>query len=398
MRRFLQRAVRQRPPGAPTELRLVYGGQVCGSARPSSTRYGPGCTSGCSSPTRVGPEARRGLVTALWGDRPEGVTWTTKAFASELYDRDEFGRFARAWWPVLRPQDVLGWLGDEDRVRDAGRDWLSHPDAAALAESWSDVPGDVSVADVALLDELRALLGEPPRPNRRRARSRNMGIDFAGDDIRELSTVTDRYYSAPERPTRPDNYDGVRARAGGRGPGHLADAVADGEPARAAGELDDRRRRGAERLARTRTRRRARQDAMRGTQPPVPADHQLPELGRDLRVRGEWCAVRSRTPICRRRSAVPVRRRNIGWSTRPRSQRQCGRRDRAALRVEGTVGVIARRRRARSGRRLARPGRPAGAGRGRPASQGHRVRRVVVVEPDEIAAETQPASAVSTSS
>jgi len=35
-----------------------------------------------------------------------------------------------------------------------------------------------------------------------------MGIDFAGDDIRELSTVTDRYYSAPERPTRPDNYDG----------------------------------------------------------------------------------------------------------------------------------------------------------------------------------------------
>jgi len=35
-----------------------------------------------------------------------------------------------------------------------------------------------------------------------------MGIDFAGDDIRELSTVTDRYYSRPERPGRPENYDG----------------------------------------------------------------------------------------------------------------------------------------------------------------------------------------------
>jgi DNA helicase IV len=35
-----------------------------------------------------------------------------------------------------------------------------------------------------------------------------MGIDFAGDNIRELSTVTDRYYSAPERVARPDNYDG----------------------------------------------------------------------------------------------------------------------------------------------------------------------------------------------
>jgi len=147
-------------------------------------------------------------VTALWADRPEGVSWTTKAFASEIYDRDEFERFARAWWPVLLPPEVLGWLSDVDRVRDAGRDWLSQHDAVALAESWADVPGDVSVADIALLDELRALLGEPPRPNRKRARSRSMGIDFAGDDIRELSTVTDRYYSAPERPTRPDNYDG----------------------------------------------------------------------------------------------------------------------------------------------------------------------------------------------
>jgi DNA helicase IV len=35
-----------------------------------------------------------------------------------------------------------------------------------------------------------------------------MGIDSAGDDIRELSTVTDRYYSRPQRGARPDNYDG----------------------------------------------------------------------------------------------------------------------------------------------------------------------------------------------
>jgi DNA helicase IV len=35
-----------------------------------------------------------------------------------------------------------------------------------------------------------------------------MGIDFAGDNIRELSTVTDRYFSAPERMARPSNYDG----------------------------------------------------------------------------------------------------------------------------------------------------------------------------------------------
>jgi hypothetical protein len=158
-------------------------------------------------PNPNGPEARRGLLTALWADRPEGVTWSTKAFSSEIYAKDEFERFAQQWWPVLTPLQVLSWLADPQRVRDAGKDWLSHRDADALAESWAGLPGDPSVADVALLDELRDLLGEPPRPPRR-ARARSLGIDFAGDDIRELSTVTDRYYSAPERPSRPENYDG----------------------------------------------------------------------------------------------------------------------------------------------------------------------------------------------
>src|SRR5690606_6775980 len=61
---------------------------------------------------------------------------------------------------------------------------------------------------VALIDELRVILGEAPRPSARRNRSRAMGIDFAGDEIRELSTVTDRYYSRPAPAARPDNYDG----------------------------------------------------------------------------------------------------------------------------------------------------------------------------------------------
>jgi DNA helicase IV len=35
-----------------------------------------------------------------------------------------------------------------------------------------------------------------------------LGIDQAGDDLRELSTVTDRYFSRPQRQGRPANYDG----------------------------------------------------------------------------------------------------------------------------------------------------------------------------------------------
>jgi hypothetical protein len=63
------------------------------------------------------------------------------------------------------------------------------------------------VADIALVDELRVLLGSPPVV-RRRIHQRSMGIDNAGDDIRELSTVTDRYYSRAARAARGENYDG----------------------------------------------------------------------------------------------------------------------------------------------------------------------------------------------
>ncbi len=208
MRRFLQRLIRQEPPDVPTSLRIVYGGQVLRLGAADLERVRRELHQRVQHPNAAGPEARRALVQALWAVRPPGVTWATKPFAADLYDRDEFERFARAWWPMLSPAAVIGWLADDERVRDAGRDWLSHRDAAALAQSWQGAPADMSVADVALVDEVRVLLGEPPRPTRRRTRGRSMGIDFAGDDIRELSTVTDRYYSAPERATRPDNYDG----------------------------------------------------------------------------------------------------------------------------------------------------------------------------------------------
>jgi hypothetical protein len=208
MRRFLQRLIRQAPSGAPTSLRLVYGGEVLKLGADDLDRVRRELHQRTQHPNAAGPEARRALAIALWSVRPAGVPWTTKSFSAEVYDRDEFERFAQAWWPMLDPAEVLGWLADPERVRDAGRDWLSPKDCAALAASWASAPADLSVADIALVDEIRVLLGEPPKPTRRRTRGRSMGIDFAGDNIRELSTVTDRYFSAPERMARPSNYDG----------------------------------------------------------------------------------------------------------------------------------------------------------------------------------------------
>jgi DNA helicase IV len=206
MRRLLQRLIRQAPPDAPSSLRIVYGGQVLRLDAEALAAVRARMRDIAPQPNAAGPEARRQLVIALWHQRPPDVTWTKSDFATQLYARDEFEEFAKAWWPLLSPVDVLRWLADPERARDAGRDWLDRRDVSALARSLSTE--GLSVADVALVDELRVLLGEPPRPRRRPIPGRGMGIDEAGDDIRELSTVTDRYYAAPERRARPSNYDG----------------------------------------------------------------------------------------------------------------------------------------------------------------------------------------------
>jgi UvrD-like helicase C-terminal domain/UvrD/REP helicase N-terminal domain len=208
MQRFLRKAIREGPPDAPTELRIVYGAEVLRLGAGDLRRVRRELDARIHHPNSAGAEVRRTLVHALWSVRPEGVFWSERAFAEEIRDRDEFEHFARAWWPIVGPAEVLAWLRDVERVRRAGEGWLSADACTALAQSWAGAPADLSVADVALADELRALLGEPPRPNRKRTRERNLGIDFAGDDIRELSTVTDRYFASPERPPRPDNYDG----------------------------------------------------------------------------------------------------------------------------------------------------------------------------------------------
>jgi hypothetical protein len=206
MRRLLQRLIRQAPPDAPSSLRIVYGGQVLRLGAEELAAVRARMQDIATQPNAAGPEARRQLVIALWHQRPSDVPWTKGDFAAEIYARDEFEDFAKAWWPLLSPVEVMRWLADPERMRDAGRDWLDRRDASALARSFATE--GLSVADVALVDELRVLLGEPPRPRRRPIPGRSMGIDEAGDDIRELSTVTDRYYAAPARRARPSNYDG----------------------------------------------------------------------------------------------------------------------------------------------------------------------------------------------
>jgi hypothetical protein len=132
------------------------------------------------------------LTAALWeqatGDRAR--EHGQERFAHELRGNREFLEFARAWWPVLDAVDVLGWLGDRERLaRDAGGA-LSPGELSLLAESLSGptMQAGPSVEDVPLLDELRYLLGEAPAVLPEDEEEDPLA-DLEDESVPELSTV-----------------------------------------------------------------------------------------------------------------------------------------------------------------------------------------------------------------
>jgi DNA helicase IV len=202
MRRVLERAVRDRVPGAPRELRLLYRGELL---RLDAARL-DGIRRAALPRGARRNEVRRagidGLFDALW---PQAEQATLRAgrgradFEDEISDRTEFRTFLRGWWPMLRPLDVLGWLADPARRHAYTSGLLSTAEAARL--DFSDPP---TVADVALLDELDELLGVPPQLARRRREAFQVT-----DGVFEVTTFADRQQAARVRARaaqRPDDY------------------------------------------------------------------------------------------------------------------------------------------------------------------------------------------------
>ena len=83
-------------------------------------------------------EARRALVQALWADRPEASGWIGEGVRRGARRPATSSRGScSAWWPMLAPVEVLGWLADGERVR-RRRPGLALParEVDALAASW----------------------------------------------------------------------------------------------------------------------------------------------------------------------------------------------------------------------------------------------------------------------
>ncbi|MGW4831289.1 HelD family protein [Amycolatopsis sp. SB7-3] len=193
MRKILLRALRDTPEDAPEDMKIVYRGEVLRlNARELDKVRRKVHTAG-GPPNRSRIRAAELLLDALAAKaeqhaKDDGRQIDKAELITELGERIEFHRFLVVWWPILYPAQILRWLGTEKRLASAAKGLLNRNEISMLAADFADRSRGWTIADVALLDELRVLIGTPPKSRRAR---QNIEVN-------------------PERggaPTRPEHYD-----------------------------------------------------------------------------------------------------------------------------------------------------------------------------------------------
>ncbi|BAG21409.1 MULTISPECIES: HelD family protein [Streptomyces] len=164
----------------PTRLRVVAFGARVELEADELQRVRHNALGGTAPVNLLRPRARKLLLDALWSKSSGRGRYTDPQLVAELrssFDEDvstetPFLEFLDAWWPELTPRRVLAAMADERRLARWSRRILNQGETRRLARSLkrldADGGGPLSVHDVALLDELQALLGTPNRPRRKR--------------------------------------------------------------------------------------------------------------------------------------------------------------------------------------------------------------------------------------
>ncbi|RRO16250.1 ATP-dependent DNA helicase [Saccharopolyspora rhizosphaerae] len=171
MVKVLRRALRLPPPDAPDTLQLFYRGTVLKLEADELKRIRRSLHNKGGQPNKMRMKAADALLEALWqqarGLAGENFQPDRDQLISEIGERIEFHRFLVAWWPPLYPVQVLRWLSDPERLARAARRLLAADEVDLLAKSWASLtnsnPSEWTVADIALIDELRTTIGPPPK-------------------------------------------------------------------------------------------------------------------------------------------------------------------------------------------------------------------------------------------
>ncbi|WP_216590238.1 HelD family protein [Streptomyces brasiliscabiei] len=159
---------------APTRLRVVAFGRRLELEAPDLDRVRHNALGGTAPVNLLRPRARKLLLDALWSRSgaagrhtdPELAAELRSSFDEDITTEDEFIAFLDAWWPELTPRGVLAAMADERRLGRWARRILNPGEVRRVARSLKR--DGFSVHDVAMLDELQAILGSPSRPRKKR--------------------------------------------------------------------------------------------------------------------------------------------------------------------------------------------------------------------------------------
>ncbi|WP_369212554.1 HelD family protein [Streptomyces flavofungini] len=158
----------------PTRLRVVAFGRRLELEADALDRIRRNALGGTAPVNLLRPRARKLLLDALWAQSgaagrhtdPELAAELRSSFDDDVSSEDDFLHFLDAWWPELTPRAVLAAMGDERRLGRWARRVLNPGEVRKVARSLGRE--GLSVHDVALLDELQAILGTPHRPRKKR--------------------------------------------------------------------------------------------------------------------------------------------------------------------------------------------------------------------------------------
>ncbi|AZP18192.1 helicase [Streptomyces aquilus] len=163
-----------RPSEAPTRLRVVAFGRRLELESAELDRIRQSALGGTAPVNLLRPRARKLLLDALWAQSgaagrhtdPELAAELRSSFDEDVSSEDAFIDFLNAWWPELTPKDVMAAMADERRLGRWARRILNPGEVRRVARSLKR--DGYSVHDIAMLDELQAILGTPARPRKKR--------------------------------------------------------------------------------------------------------------------------------------------------------------------------------------------------------------------------------------
>jgi DNA helicase IV len=199
MAELLRRTSRQPVPEAPRDFRFFYRDDVI-ELGPRELAQARRQLLSMGRRNRSTTKVASTLIDAMWrqvtGERARERT--KEEFADDVRTDDRFLEFAASWWPVLDAATVLGWLRDPEFLGRVAQGVLGDEEVRLLTKSWGE---ELSTDDVPLLDELRYLLGDPPRVDS----DEEDPLGLADASLQEVLTAADREFAGPRGWTPPTN-------------------------------------------------------------------------------------------------------------------------------------------------------------------------------------------------